>query len=269
MAIIMMSRGSYSGGKLLSECVATQLCCRAIDREIILGKASGCGVSESKLRAALDRPPGFLDRFREERRRYMTLFQACLAEELTGGNVIYTGHLAHLMLGGVSHVLRIRIIAPMAFRLAAVQEALKLGREEGLAYIHRQDHDRARWTRYLYGVDWTDPALYDLVLNLEHVSIAEACEIVCASARKPVFSETDESRAAMVDLALSYRVTAGLLTTPETSELALEVRANAGVVTLHGKVRTRKQLEAVEGVVSRTPGVTKTVLDGVIQVLDA
>jgi cytidylate kinase len=269
MAIIMMSRGSYSGGRLLSECVAGHLAYRQIDREKILSKASGCGVSEAALRQALDRPPGFLDRFREERRRYMTLFQACLAEELAGGNVIYTGHLAHLMLGGVSHVLRIRVIAPMAFRLAAVREALELGRDEGLAYIHRQDHDRARWTRYLYGVDWSDPSLYDLVLNLEHVSIAEACEIVCASARKPVFAETDESRAAMADLALSYRVTAALLTTPETSELALEVRAKAGVVTLHGKVRTRKQLEAVAAVVGRTPGVSRTVLDGVVQALDA
>ncbi len=73
----------------------------------------------------------------------------------------------------------------------------------------------------------------------------------------------------MADLALSCRVTAALLTAPETSELALEVKAGAGTVVLHGKVRNRKQLEAVERIVRGTPGVTKAVLDGLIQVLDA
>ncbi len=171
MAIIMLSRGSHSGGKLLSDCVAAHLSYRSINRETIIAKASGCGTTERKLRDALERPPSFWDRFREDRRRYMTLFQACLTEELGSGNVIYTGHSAHLLLGGVSHVLRVRIIAPLAFRLAAVQDALQLGRDAALAYIRGQDEDRARWTRYLYGVEWSDPALYDLVLNLEHLRI--------------------------------------------------------------------------------------------------
>ncbi len=264
----MLSRGSYSGGKLLSECVAAHLSYRCIDRETIIARATGCGVVEATLRDALEKPPGFWDRLREERRHYMTLFQACLTEEVRTGDVIYTGHLAHLMLGAVSHVLRVRIIAPMNFRLAAVQDALKMDREAALAHIHQYDEGRAKWTRYLYGVDWSDPALYDLVVSLEHMRIEEACEIVAASARQPAFAETEESRAAMADLALSCRVTAALLTTPETSELALDVRAKAGVVSVHGKVRTHKQLQAVEAIVRGTPGVTGTVLDDVVQVLD-
>jgi cytidylate kinase len=29
------------------------------------------------------------------------------------------------------------------------------------------DRDRRKWTQFLYGLDWGQPSLYDLVINLE------------------------------------------------------------------------------------------------------
>ena len=83
------------------------------------------------------------------------------------GDAIYHGLAGHLLLGKGLHILRTRIIAPMEFRIAQVQERMSLKRKEAVEYIETIDADRRKWTRFLYGVDWADASLYDLVLNLE------------------------------------------------------------------------------------------------------
>lgn len=55
----------------------------------------------------------------------------------------------------------VRIIAPLELRLNMAQDRLKYSRAEALEYITRMDQDRLRWKRYLYGVDWGDPSLYE------------------------------------------------------------------------------------------------------------
>ena len=97
--------------------------------------------------------------------------------------MVYHGNAGHLMLKGAPAVLRIRIIAPIEMRLAMVQERLKLTGNEALDYIQKMDEGRKKWTQYLYGVNWEDPALYDLVVNLEHMDIEEACEVINALIR--------------------------------------------------------------------------------------
>lgn len=269
MAIITISRGTFSGGKDLAQCLAQRLGYRSIDRETIIANASACGTSEEKLHEAIDKPPGFLDHFTEERRRYMTLFQACFAEEARRDNLIYLGNAGHLMLHGVSHVLRVRIIAPMEHRTRVVQESLHVSRGEAMAYIEKKDRDRARWTRFLYGVDWSDPVLYDLIINLERISIDEACSTVSSLAGEESFRLTPESQASIENLALSSRVRAALLTHPETAALVLEVDAHGGTVALRGKVRNHRQWQAVEDLVKGTTGVERLVTDDLVQVLDS
>ena len=156
---------------------------RCIGRETIVERAAASGVSHEELLAALLNPPGFLERFQHKRYRYLALFQAALAEEVKNGNVVYHGNAGHLMLKGAAAVLRIRIIAPIEMRLAMVQERLKLTGNEALDYIHKMDEGRKKWTQYLYGVNWEDSALYDLVVNLEHMDIEEACDVINALAR--------------------------------------------------------------------------------------
>ena len=256
MAVITISRGTFSGGKMLAECAAARLGYRCIDRDVIVEKAAAYGVSQDELRNALEKPPTFWDRFKHTKYVYLTLIQAALTEEVSQGNAIYHGNAGHLLLRGVSHVMRTRIIAPLALRVRAVQDRLKMSQDEALAYIQKVDQDRQKWNQYLYGVDWRDAALYDLVLNLEHLDIQQACEIIAAMARQDCFRETPESKAAMDDLALASHVRANLAVRPETANLEMEVAAHAGSVTVRGKLSSRDQAKEVEAVVREVSGVT-------------
>ena len=221
MSIITISRGSFSGGKMLAECLGTALGFRCLDRETVAERAAASGIAQEEVLAALLKPPSFIERFQHKRYQYLALFQAALAEEVRTGKVIYHGNAGHLMLKGASAVLKVRVIAPLEKRLAMLQERLKMGRSEAQAYIQKVDEDRRRWTHFLYGVNWEDPALYDLVVNLDTLDISDACEIVATAARRQkCFSFEGECRGAMADLAIGSRVGANLALNPLTAPLA-------------------------------------------------
>lgn len=263
MSVITISRGSFSGGKALAECLACDLGYRCVDREAIVERAAASGVSQGELLDALLKPPGFLERFKHKRYQYLTLFQAALAEEVKTGKVVYHGNAGHLMLRGASPVLRVRIIAPLEKRLIMLQDRLKMGQSEALAYIHKVDRDRKNWTQFLYGVNWEDPALYDLVLNLEGFEIEDACDIVATAARKQeCFEFSGECQTQMEDLALGSRVRANLAINPPTSHLEFEVTAQKGIVAIRGKVADPEEWAEVKRVALAVPGVTSLNLDG-------
>lgn len=261
MSIITISRGSFSGGKMLAECLACNLGYRCIDRDVIVERAAASGVSQEALRDALEKPPGFLDRFNHKKYVYLALIQAALTEEVRTGRAIYHGLAGHLLLREGPRVLRTRIIAPMEFRIHMAQARLKLERGEAVAYIHKMDQQRQKWTQFLYGVDWGDPSLYDIVLNLDRVATEEACHVIATMARERCFEFTPESQAAMDDLALASRIRANLALNAPTSNLEVEVVARGGVVSIKGKLATMDQYEEVERIAQAAPGVTELNLD--------
>ncbi len=57
VSVITVSRGSFSGGKALAECLAGRLGHRCIDRDTIVKRATTYGVSEEELQGVLERPP--------------------------------------------------------------------------------------------------------------------------------------------------------------------------------------------------------------------
>ncbi len=263
MSVITISRGSFSGGKMLAECLAAQLGFRCINRDAIVERAAASGVSQEELMDALLKPPSLLDRFSHKKYIYLTLIQAALAEEVRTGKAVYHGNAGHLLLKGGPHVLRVRIIAPLEFRIRMAQERLKMDRSQTIAYIQKVDQERRKWAHYLYGVDWGDPSLYDIVLNLENVSIAEACEVVSTMAKQSkCFDFTPECQASMDDFVLASTVKAKIALNRPTSDLEVEVKAQRGVVSILGQLANPEQLREVRHVASSVPGVTDLNLDG-------
>lgn len=264
MSVVTISRGSFSGGKLLAECLAAKLGYRCIDRDVIVERAAAHGVSQSELRDALQKPPSFLERFQHKKYVYLALIQAALAEEVQDGRTIYHGNAGHLLLRGGGPVLRVRIVAPMEYRIAMCRERLKLNREEAVAYIHHMDQDRRRWTQYLYGVDWGDPSLYDIVINLENLDITDACEVVALLAKQQkCFEFGPRCQQSMRNLVVASRVKADLAIHPATSDLEVEVTADGGRVWIKGRVSSTSQIPEIEKVARRVAGVTEVNLDAI------
>jgi len=255
--IITISRGSFSGGKMLAEAVAKRLGYRSIDRDQVIQKAAAWGVSQEDLRTAIEKPPTFLGQSQHTKYIYLAFIQAALTEEVRKGNAIYHGLAGHLLLGKGPHVLRTRIIAPMEFRIAKVQERLQYSRKDAIAYIEKMDEDRRKWTQFLYSVDWRDASLYDLVLNLEQMSLEEACEVVCTVSRLNCFASTPETQRALDDLAKASRVKASLAMNPATTDLQFNVMAHQGSVAIKGEIVSPQQIKTVARIARTVPGVAE------------
>ncbi len=255
MAIITISRGTFSGGRSLAECVAAKLGYRCISREVLAGAAKQYGAPEEKLYEALTEKPGVLERLTGGRTRYLAYIRAALCKEARDDNLMYHGHAGHLLLKDFPNVLRIRVIAKMEFRITAAMERHHLSREKAIEFIKTVDEKRVRWTRFLYHVDWTDPSLYDLVLNLDHLSLAGACEVVCHAASMPQYETTLESQKIMDDLVLSSNVRAIIATHKEISDGNVAIEADEGVVTVRGMVGSLVDADRVRMIVRKVPGV--------------
>ena len=117
------------------------------------------------------------------------------------------------------------------------------------------DRQRRTWTRFLYGVDWLDPNLYDVTINLQTLAVSGAGELVAAAAQRAEFQPTAHSRAAMANLLVASRVRAALAADPATASVDLEVRADGGMVHLRGKVRPGSLIGPILQIARGVPGV--------------
>ncbi|HTU03362.1 MAG TPA: cytidylate kinase family protein [Candidatus Sulfotelmatobacter sp.] len=255
MAIIAISRGTFSGGELLAKAVAERLGYRCMSREVLLEAATEYDVPLEDLSAAMERPPSFWERATGERRAHLDFVQAALCEQARGGNLVYHGYVGHLLLPGIAHVISVRAIAEAEFRIQAVMQERRVGRPEAAAYIARVDRERSQWVRFLFDVAWDDPRLYDLVLHLGRMTLATACEMVAQLAARDEFQPTGQSLRAVRDLALASRVRAVLTRDPLTKDADLHVAASDGAVTVSGTALWPALLESIPRVVGEIKGV--------------
>jgi len=256
MAIIAISRGTFSSGEALAKCLAERLGYQCISREVILDEAAkGYGVPAEELTAAMEKPPSFWGRVAGARTAHLVFVRATLCAHAREGNLVYHGLIGHLLLPGISHVIRIRVISDLEFRITAAMQQQNLARKDAMAYIEKVDKEQKHWIRFLFDVEWDDPHLYDVVLNLSRTRVATACDMVAHMAEHEEFKPTAASVKAMQDLALSSRVSAALARDARTRAADLSVAADEGIVTITGTTRTPAVLEAVPLVVRQVEGV--------------
>jgi len=233
MAIITISRGSFSYGKEIAEKVAEKLNYDCVSREILLKASQYFRVSEKTLLESIHDAPSLLERITHGRERYIAYIRAALLEHVKKDNVIYHGHAGHLLIPEIHHVLKVRVIAELDERIALVQQRNHLSRNAAIAHIADEDKHRALWTRYLYKVDIDDPHLYDMILHIGGLRISDAIEIICSAARYETFKTTPESKRALNDLAIQVHVSTAIQTICKA-----EVTSRDGVV--HIKIPAQK-----------------------------
>jgi hypothetical protein len=121
--------------------------------------------------------------------------------------------------------------------------------------IKGHDKEQAARFDYLFGVDWTLPEHYDLVVNTGRGSLDAAAELIVQAARLPLYQPSDESRQKIRDLTVAAEVRAALAADPVVGGLHIEVSARSGVVTLKAVVFDPATMDAAATVARRLEGV--------------
>jgi cytidylate kinase len=259
MAIITISRGIGSGGREFARHLAEQLGYSCLSREVLSECSKKYNIPESDLYAKLVEAPSRWKKPSKEHRQYVAYIQCSLIDAAKLNNVIYHGYAGYLFLRGVRHVLRIRLETPMAFRVEAVMREHNLDRDQASRFIEDADTERSRWVKSLYGEDWHDPLLYDLILNLKSVSIDTAGDMVSLMISRADFGTTESSVQRLNEISLECEAKAALVSDDDLWDLSIGLRANGSVVTVSGNVATKRISDKIMGIVACVKGVTDCV----------
>lgn len=232
MAIITISRGSFSRGKEVAEKVAKKLGYDCISRDILLDASEHFNTPEIKLVRAIHDAPSILDRFARGKDKYITFFQASLLKYLKEDNIVYHGLAGQFFVRGVSHVLKVRIISDIEDRVRCEMEREKISADEAMRLIKKDDEQRRKWSHHLYGIDTTDSSLYDLVIHVRKITVDDAADIICHTVSSDHFKTSPESRKIIHDLVMAAEVKAAVFELNPN----IEVSANDGIVRIIAKV---------------------------------
>jgi hypothetical protein len=115
-------------------------------------------------------------------------------------------------------------------------EQKNISMEEAVRSIQRWDEKSIKWARFLYDVDWLDPSLYDLVINIAEINVEGACEIVLCALDQQEFKESPGTQSLIDNFVLASRVKVQLAANERTRGLELEVEAEKQVVKITGRV---------------------------------
>lgn len=258
MAIIAICRGTKSGGTEMAECLADRLGYPLLGEEVVRDAAEHLGVTVELLEEKMGGRPTLWDPFSSLRRTYLLALQAALAERVVEGKLVYHGLAGGLLLRGAPATLLLRLVAPLRDRIEAVKRDSGMEDAEAQRYIRDVDAARSRWSRMMYDVDIADPALFDLVINLEGMSIEGACATTRKIGGRPEYEITDEVRAGLEDFRTTSRVKLALVEDVELRSLELDAQVEAGrvVVTGEAPLRSSGQMgNQIADVVRSVPGV--------------
>jgi hypothetical protein len=244
-----------SGVHLLMDCLYERTGIRRISREDLEEVVNRHGELAKRILERLDKATSAYEQFSELRWPYLVLMRNALLDEIRQDNVIYHGYSGHLLLPPIRHFVRVRIEAPLDLRVTMTMKRLGCDEKSARDYITEADEYRVKWARFMYGRDIRNTLLYDLTLNLGHMTLKAACGILECIMSHEDFHASSESHAEVERLYLATSVEVALITDPRTQALEISAAVQDSEVNLTGPYLEGRELSAVKEVAGAVAGV--------------
>ena len=257
MPLITISRGIGCGGMVIARLVADGLKVKLYDDDMLQKEAVRLGYRAEKIKGLDAKAPGFLDLLLGQKPNiYLDYMEALIYEVAKKGEGVIVGHGSQMLLRDFECALHVRIYAGEPTRIKNLMEQQGLSEEAAMKLIHKNDHEQKGFFRFAFHMDWTDPSLYDLIINTEQLGIVTAARLIMEAARSDGIKACSLTAfEAMERLALKKKIEAVLLENQvQMVRFHIEV-AQKGDVEIRGfaesaeeKAQILKTIEAVKGV---------------------
>ncbi len=194
--IVAIGRELGSGGRGVGERIARELGAELLDNQIIDLVAARIGAPTAYVRARDENVETFVDRlFRVitsaypeayaaeglpdwSEERMVQLTGSIIQEHAGAASLVVIGRGAPMLLRERHDAVRVFITAPVVVRAARLRERTGCTADDAAREIKKSDQHRLAYMQQYYSVNWRDPALYDLIVNTEHVSIDAAASLI-------------------------------------------------------------------------------------------
>jgi cytidylate kinase len=258
MKWITFSRRMGTHGSEIARRVASELGYRFYDTKAINHMAQELGVLGS-VRAIDERVPPILERlFTNRPMVYLERLYSVIYELAKQGDAVFLGRGSHILLRDFPCALHVRVTASTETCIRTLV-GQGLNRDAAARAIKRGDDERSAFVKFAFGVDWGDPARYDLVLNMDKLSLTLAVSTVLHMARSPEISEASQDAIRTLEtMALASRAEAALVEASFGHGLAPSLSVSvvgAGTVRVSGNVDTDARKGEAEHVLRAVKGV--------------
>lgn len=260
MAVIAMTREMGTLGKEVAAGLAHEMGLEVVHHELVEQHvADRLETGASAVHLFLEGRSSLWERWKIDAKRLSRFTAEEVLQLAKRGNVVIRGWGAAQLLREVSHIVCVRVCAPMAKRAAVMQERLGISdRQAAEREIERNDNAHSRAIQRQFGEDWQSPLHYDIVLNTGFVPVATCVALVRQLAESPSHMETDASRAVLADKLIEARTRTILDAHGSDNPMGggPDVAVMTGTVTLTGVMSETgtlkmaiEKIAAVEGVV--------------------
>jgi cytidylate kinase len=261
MQVITIYQGASGSGEELAGAVARALGYEAIDREVLVEASRQYGIPEAKLTEIVEREPSWWATFTRNFEPYRIALQAAFCEVARDHGIVYHGHIGHELIPKFQHVLKVLLTAPLGMRIEQVRSRHKLGQVAARRYVEEVDKARTRRLKGIFGIDWRDPSRYDMVVNLGHMSVNTAKDLIVEAARSADYQMTPASKQAFLDFALTSRVHATLALNDNLSHARVDIKAHEGEILVSGTIPDWISEDHIVKQVRQIPGVRNVSTD--------
>ena len=255
MAIVTMSKRSFSGAGELAECLSRDLAYTLVSREEIIEKTARYGMSRDRLERARSRRLGFPNRMDLEWLHYLAYARAALTKEVRQGNLVYVGDNGRALLHDFPNVLSVHIAADMEYRIDNLVRRTDyvINRMKARRLIEKIDEKEARWQRTVCVEGWSDDSEFDLVVQPELVSISDGCDLIRSTLEQPRFQTNAKSLETMDLLTVASELRARIAVRGGVVDRDIEVEGRDGVIVITGSVQSAEDVEEIAALLNRVP----------------
>lgn len=256
MSVVALTQGMGSLAQDIAEQLAQELGLVILQHEVAENVAEKMHVSKSLISRLRAGKAGPIERLRVDRQSIAVYTAEEVLEAAARGNVIVRGWGGTQLLRAVPHVPCVRIMRPFEKRVQWLMKELdtddiELAEQE----IRRSDHANAARMHDQFGVQWGDPALFDMVLNTDRLSVDACVQQIKSLLAQPEFAETAASRGLLQGMASSARVRAALRSHPDTRDVDVTITCVESKIALSGIVVSQTEKDITAQVAADVPGV--------------
>ncbi len=196
MSVITFSREFGSGGELIARLVAEKLGFLLVNKSIIVeGLAANFGIDEPELNADEKVIEGSDS---ELYNQYISALHEYLYDLAIRKDIVILGRGGQILFNDFPPSLHVKVISPISNRIRRIMKSYSLSEEVAHKLIAEQDSDRSLYLKNIFGQDWLNTNLYDLIINTKRVSLEDAADMVVAAfnihaRHREIISWDDES----------------------------------------------------------------------------
>ena len=258
MPFITFSRKMGANGTAIAKQVAEKMGYRFYDTEAIENAAQEMGFLKNFKEIDEKAPSLFRRLFSHKPAIELDRLNSIVYELAKKGDAVFLGRGGQILLRDFNCALHIRVTASLKKR---IQNLIERGmhREAASKAIEDSDHERSSFIRFAFKADWENDELYDIVLNMDKVTVKLAVETILTMAR------SDEIKACSVDamkslemMSLQTRaeaalIEAGLTYGPAGTYIQAQVE-DPGKVLLTGRVDSDVTKKRAQEIVQKVKG---------------